>query len=199
MDILRHPTLPSDLSNTKAKRRSRSLTNHSRRDTRSLFGEEITPETLTRTARLRYVLRRGYISHLLRPLGIQARLCTLRSRHRPKRTVRRLLEQSSERSSESPNKVRRMSPSRKCARQDSHGLGSFGRPQSKHAYVHQREAEWKSLGKAKVISEVEIPPQYELILAGRFACFGTIYGWRARWNFIGIDSKSSLFFLPFSR
>lgn len=149
MDIFLHSTLSSDLSNTKAKRKSRSFANHYRRDTRALFRADITSQPLTRTAGLQHVLRRGYVPQRLRALGTQARLCTLRSRHRPKRTVRRLLEQSSEWSSESPNKVCRMSSSRKPARQEQHGLGRNGGPQPQHDCVHQREEERKSRRKSR--------------------------------------------------
>lgn len=160
-----------------------------------LCGAEITLKILTKTARLRYVLRRGYVSLPLRPLGIQARLCTVCSRHRPKRTVRRLLEQSSERCSESSNKVCHMPPSRKIARQEQHGLGTTGGPQFKHDCVHQRGAEAKSLRKAKVKPGKVDPPRYELTVAGRFAVSGTVYGWRTQWSFIVIASKSFKFSL----
>lgn len=191
MDILLHSTLSSNLSNTVAKRKSRIGANQSRRNTRYLFGAEITIETLTRTARLKHVLRRGHLPHPLRPLGNQTCLCSLRSCHRPKRNVHRLLEQSSEWSSEPSVKVRRMSTSRGRAGQDPHGLGFIGKLESQHDCVPQREAERESLKKAKVTSEVEDPSQYELTLTGRSACIGIIlHGWRAQWDFIVFVSKA---------
>lgn len=200
MDILLHSTLSSKLSNTEAKRKSGIRANQSRRNTRFLFGAEITIETLTRTARLRHVLRRGHLPHPLRPLGNQTCLCALRSCHRPKRTVHRLLEQSTEWSSEPSVKVRRMSTSRGRAGQDPHGLGFIGKLESQHDCVPQQGAERESLKKAKVTSEVVDPSQYELTLTGRSACIGTIHGWRAQWGFIVVVSKAfhSFWLLPTS-
>lgn len=195
MDILLHATLSSDLSNTEAIRKSRTRANHSRRQTRSLFGAEITLETLTKTARLQHVLRRGYLSLPLRPLGIQARLRTVRSRHRPKRTVQRLLEQSSERSSQPSNKMHRVPSPRRLAGQDPHGLGSDGGLPPKNDCVHQREAEGERFRKAKVKLEVVDPPRSELTFAGRFTCFGILHGWMAQLGFIVIVSKSCSSFL----
>lgn len=200
MDIFLHSTRSSNLSNTEAKRKSRIRANQSRRSTRYLFGAGITIETLTRTARLRHVLRRGHLPHLLRPLGNQTCLCALRSCHRPKRTVHRLLEQSSEWSSEPSVKVHRMSTTRGRAGQDPHGLGSIGKLESQHDCVRQQEAERESLKKAKVTSEVVDPSQYELTLTGRSACIGIIHGWRAQWGFIVFVSKAfhSFWLLPTS-
>lgn len=195
MDILLHSTLSSDLSNTEAKRKSRICAIQSRRNTRYLFGAEITLEALTRTTRLKHVLRRGHLPHPLQPLGNQTCLCAVRSCHRPKRTVHRLLEQSSERSSEPSIEVRRMSTTRGPAGQDPHGVGFIGEPQSEHDCVHQQAAEREGLKKAKVKFEVVDPSQYELTLTGRSACCGTIHGWRAQWGFIIILSKSCSFFL----
>lgn len=189
MDILLHSTLSSHLSNTEAKCKGRIRVNQSRRSTRYLFRAEITLKALTRTARLKHVLRRGYLPHPLRPLGNQTYLCAVRNCHRPKRTVHRLLEQSSERSSEPSIKVRRVSTTRGPAGQDPHGVGFVRKPQSKHDCVHQQETEREGLQQAKVKFEVVDPSQYELTLTGRSACCGTIHGWKAQWGFIVILSK----------